>query len=77
MMRILTVLTYYQPHVSGVTVYARRLIRRLGVRGLKVTVLTSQYRRDLPARESMDGATIVRSAVLLRASKGVLMPLFP
>ena len=76
-MRILTVLTYYQPHVSGVTMYARRLIRRLGVRGLKVTVLTSQYRRDLPSREAIDGATIVRSPVLLRASKGVLMPLFP
>lgn len=77
MMRILTVLTYYQPHVSGVTMYARRLIRRLAVRGLKVTVLTSQYRRDLPSRESIDGATIVRSPVMLRANKGVLMPLFP
>ncbi|MGB2696096.1 MAG: glycosyltransferase family 4 protein [Dehalococcoidia bacterium] len=76
-MRILTTLTYYSPHVSGLTIYARRLIRRLVRRGHDVTVLTSRFRHDLPAVEMIDGATVRRSPVLARLSKGVLMPLFP
>ena len=32
-MRILTALTYYAPHISGLTVYARRLVRRLVANG--------------------------------------------
>ena len=75
-MRVLIVLTYYAPHISGVTVYARRLVRRLVAGGVQVTVLTSHYSHTLPKSEEMDGATIVRSPVLLRISKGVLMPLF-
>lgn len=75
-MRILTTLTYYTPHISGLTVYARRVVRRLVERGHEVTVLTSRYSPDLPARERIDGATVVRSPVLMRVSKGALMPLF-
>jgi glycosyltransferase involved in cell wall biosynthesis len=75
-MRILTTLTYYTPHVSGLTVYARRVVRRLVEREHQVTVLTSRYNRSLPSRETIDGATVVRSPVLLQVSKGVLMPLF-
>lgn len=76
-MRILTTLTYYSPHISGLTIYARRLIRRLVEDGHDVTVLTSHYERGLPRRELIDGATVVRTPVLLRASKGSLMPLLP
>ena len=76
-MRILTALTYYAPHISGLTVYARRLVRRLVARGHTVTVLTAHFQRDLPRREVIDGATVVRSPVALSISKGVLMPLFP
>jgi glycosyltransferase involved in cell wall biosynthesis len=76
-MRILTTLTYYVPHISGLTIYARRLIRRLVEAGHEVTVLTSHYDRGLPSREMIDGATVVRSPVLMRVSKGALMPLFP
>jgi glycosyltransferase involved in cell wall biosynthesis len=76
-MRILATLTYYSPHISGLTVYARRLASRLTSRGHRVTVLTSRYSPGLPAREEIDGATVVRSPVLARVSKGVLMPLFP
>jgi glycosyltransferase involved in cell wall biosynthesis len=73
-MRILTTLTYYRPHYSGLTIYAERLARALGQRGHQVTVLTSRYDRNLPAREVRDGVQVIRLHVLARVSKGVLMP---
>ena len=30
-MKILTVLTYYRPHTSGLTIYAERLARALAI----------------------------------------------
>ena len=50
-MRILTTLTYYRPHYSGLTIYAERLARALVERGHQVTILTSRYDLSLPARE--------------------------
>jgi glycosyltransferase involved in cell wall biosynthesis len=73
-MRILTTLTYYRPHYSGLTIYAERLARALVERGHQVTVLTSRYDRSLPAREMRDGAQVIRPHVLMHVSKGVLMP---
>ncbi len=76
-MRILATLTYYSPHISGLTIYAQRLYRGLAANGHEITVLTSHYSRGLPRKEVIDGARVVRSPVLLRVSKGCLMPLFP
>jgi glycosyltransferase involved in cell wall biosynthesis len=73
-MRVLIALTYYRPHVSGLTIYAERLGRALVRRGHRVTVLTSRFDPSLPARESLDGIDIVRPWVALRISKGVIMP---
>mgnify|MGYP002401807927 FL=1 len=75
-MKILEVLTYYRPWVSGLTIYVERLSRALVELGHEVTVLTSQYDPDLPRYEVMDGVKIVRIPVLLRISKGVIMPEF-
>ena len=75
-MRVLIVLTYYRPHTSGLTIYAERLARGLARRGHEVTVLTSHYKRSLPYKEQMDGVQVVRVPVLLRISKGVIMPTF-
>jgi glycosyltransferase involved in cell wall biosynthesis len=75
-MRILTVLTYYRPHTSGLTIYAERLARALSNRGHSVTVLTSQYMPELPREEVKHGVRIVRIPVILRVSKGVIMPSF-
>ncbi|MDO9546402.1 MAG: glycosyltransferase family 4 protein, partial [Pelolinea sp.] len=41
-----------------------------------VTVLTSQFDRTLPREDSLDGVRIVRVPVLMRVSKGVIMPTF-
>jgi glycosyltransferase involved in cell wall biosynthesis len=73
-MRILTTLTYYTPHISGLTIYATRIARGLIQRGHHVTVLTSHYGRELPLREQIDGADIIRAGVVARVGKGVLMP---
>lgn len=73
-MRILTVLTYYRPHTSGLTIYAERLARALVRRGHQVTVLTSQFDRNLPLEETQDGVRILRVPIWLRISKGVIMP---
>lgn len=75
-MKILEVLTYYRPWVSGLTIYVERLNRALANMGHDVTVLTSQYEKDLPRYEVADGVKIVRTPVALRVSKGVLMPEF-
>ncbi len=75
-MKILEVLTYYRPWVSGLTIYVERLNRALSAMGHDVTVLTSQYEKALPRYEVMDGVKIVRTPVALRVSKGVLMPEF-
>ena len=75
-MRILSTLTYYTPHISGLTVYARRVLQRLVQRGHEVTVLTSRFSTDLPPREVIDGVNVVRSPVLFRMSKGAFAPLF-
>ncbi len=73
-MRILTALTYYRPHTSGLTIYAERLARALVQRGHDVTVLTSQFEKALPEDEVVDGVRIVRFPVIFRVSKGVISP---
>jgi glycosyltransferase involved in cell wall biosynthesis len=75
-MKILTVLTYYRPHTSGLTIYVERLAKSLVQLGHEVTVLTSQYEKDLPQEEIQDGVRIIRAPVLFRISKGVIMPTF-
>jgi glycosyltransferase involved in cell wall biosynthesis len=73
-MKILVALTYYRPHVSGLTIYVERLCRALARRGHTVTVLTSHYDPSLPLEETIERVRVVRAPVLARVSKGVLMP---
>lgn len=75
-MRILIVLTYYRPHISGLTIYAERIARAFAQRGHQVTVLTSQFDPQLPREEVCEGVRVIRVPVLMRLSKGVLMPSF-
>ncbi|NOT02979.1 MAG: glycosyltransferase family 4 protein [Anaerolineales bacterium] len=75
-MKILTVLTYYRPHTSGLTIYAERLARAFVKRGHQVTVMTTQYDPSLPLEEIMDGVKVIRIPVAARVSKGVIAPTF-
>ncbi|RPI33153.1 MAG: glycosyltransferase family 1 protein [Chloroflexota bacterium] len=76
-MHIFTALTYYRPHYSGLTIYAERLARALHERGHHVRVLTSRFKRNLAPREICNGVEVIRPSVLLRVSKGVIMPAMP
>jgi glycosyltransferase involved in cell wall biosynthesis len=75
-MKILTVLTYYRPHTSGLTIYAERLARAFAKRGHQVTVMTTQFDPSLPQEEMVDGVKVIRIPVLFRVSKGVIAPTF-
>src|SRR5512138_3865394 len=70
-MKILTVLTYYRPHTSGLTIYAERLARAFARRGHQVTVMTTQFDPSLLLEETLGGVRIVRVPVAARVSKGV------
>ncbi len=76
-MNILIALTYYRPHYSGLTIYAERMAKALARRGHSVTVLTSRFDPSLPAREVREGVQVIRPRVLMRVSKGVIMPSMP
>jgi len=76
-MKILIALTYYRPHYSGLTIYTERLARALGERGHQVTVITSQFSKELPRLEQIDGVKVMRLPVWLHVSKGVIMPAMP
>jgi glycosyltransferase involved in cell wall biosynthesis len=71
-MRILIVLTYYRPHTSGLTIYTERLAKALAARGHQVTVFTSQFDKNLPLEETVDGVHIIRFPILFKISKGVI-----
>ncbi len=75
-MRILIALTYYRPHCSGLTIYAHRLAKALAKKGHQVTVITSQFSKELPLEETVEGVRIVRVPVFMQISKGFLMPTF-
>ena len=71
-MRVLIALTYYRPHISGLTIYAERLARGLARRGHAVTVLTARFNAALAERERVDGVEIVRVPILRKLSKSVM-----
>ena len=76
-MKVLMVLTYYHPHWTGLTAYAKRLAEGLARRGHAVTVLTSRHVPGLPAEEMIAGVRVLRLPVAARLSRGVLMPSLP
>ncbi|MER3398056.1 MAG: glycosyltransferase family 1 protein [Chloroflexota bacterium] len=73
-MKILIALTYYRPHISGLTIYVERVAGALAARGHEVQILTSQYDPALPLVEVREGVKVRRVPVLMRISKGVVMP---
>ena len=72
-MRLLFLLTYYRPHLSGLTMTAARRAEALAARGYQVTVLTSRQDAQSPLAETLRGVRVVRLPVIFRAGKGVLL----
>mgnify|MGYP000951426388 CR=1 FL=1 len=73
---ILVVLYYYLPYISGLTEYARRLAEALVENGAEVTVVSTQYERDLPTDETIRGVRVLRYPVWMKFNKGVVSPAF-
>ncbi|APO88552.1 glycosyltransferase family 4 protein [Marivivens sp. JLT3646] len=67
--RVLIVVNYFYPYVSGVSEYTRNLARELS-KQYDVTVLTGKHRADLPQMEDFEGYTIIRSEPLFFLDKG-------
>jgi len=75
--KILTVLTYYHPHWTGLTVIAKSIAEGLAVRGHDVTVLTTRHDEKLAAREDVEGVHVIRVRSIGRLSRGVIAPALP
>ncbi len=69
--RILIVLSYYQPYISGVSQYAKMLAEGLAQHH-DVTVLTGKHLDTLPAEERICGVLVVRATPLLFLHKGYI-----
>ena len=68
--KILIVLYYYHPYISGLSILAKMQAEGLIDRGHEVTVLTTRYDNRLHEEECINGVNVVRSPVLLNISKG-------
>jgi glycosyltransferase involved in cell wall biosynthesis/2-polyprenyl-3-methyl-5-hydroxy-6-metoxy-1,4-benzoquinol methylase len=73
-LRVLTALTYYRPHWTGLTACAAVLAEALAARGRQVTVVTTRHTRALPARERLEGVDVVRCRPVARVSRGMVTP---
>jgi len=62
--RIVLVSPFFHPHAGGVESHVRSLAREFAREGHDVTVVTSRYRRSLPAEERTEGYRIRRTATL-------------
>ncbi|HET9493126.1 MAG TPA: glycosyltransferase [Chloroflexia bacterium] len=76
-MKILSVVTYYHPHWTGLTVHATRVAEGLAVRGHQVTVLTTRHSPDLARDEMLNGVRVIRLQPVSRFNRGMITPAFP
>lgn len=74
-MRILVILNYYFPYVSGLSEYARLLCEEMVKCGNDVTVLASNHDKLLQ-EEVLDGVRVVRAPIWFKISKGIISPKF-
>jgi glycosyltransferase involved in cell wall biosynthesis len=76
-MKILSILTYYHPHWTGLTAIATRIAEGLAARGHEMTVLTTQHDAALAREERLNGVRVIRVRPIGRVSRGMLAPAFP
>ena len=70
-MRILVVLNYYYPYVSGLSEYARLLCEEFARCGNSVIVLTGNY-AHLRDEDIVNGVKVIRAPILFKISKGTV-----
>lgn len=74
-MKVLFVLNYYYPYISGVSEYARIVAEELVKQGHECTVVCSNHDK-LPEKEEIGGVKVVRAPIILKISKGTVSPKF-
>jgi glycosyltransferase involved in cell wall biosynthesis len=71
-MRILLSLSYFKPHVSGLTVYVDRLSKALADRGNEVTILTTRHDESLPLESVDERVRVMRMPIAVRSGKAAI-----
>lgn len=71
-MKVLFVLTYYHPHWTGLTQYAKRVAEGLALRNWQVRVVTTQHDPNLPTNETWEKVVIKREPVWFRISRTLI-----
>lgn len=74
-MKILFVINYYYPYVSGVSEYARMVAEDLVKRGHTCQVICSNH-AGLAEKEVINGVSVTRAPVIMKISKGTVSPKF-
>jgi glycosyltransferase involved in cell wall biosynthesis len=72
-MNIVMLTSYYDPHISGLTLYFQRLAEEYVKLGHVVTVLTAQHDKKLPKTELINNVKVIRSPYLFRLNKGMFL----
>ena len=75
-MKILSILTYYHPHWTGLTAMAKWIDEGLAARGHRVTVLTTRHDPSLPKEQNEGGVQIFRVQPVGRFSRAMVAPNF-
>ena len=76
-MKILSILTFYSPHWTGLTAHAVAVAEGLAARGHEVTVLTTRYDHKLSRDEVINGVRVVRLQPAGRITRTLVSPAFP
>jgi glycosyltransferase involved in cell wall biosynthesis/ubiquinone/menaquinone biosynthesis C-methylase UbiE len=76
-LKILTILTYYRPHWTGLTRHAVSIAEGLAARGHSVTALATRHDPSLAGQEVLDGVRVIRLQPVARFSRGLIAPAFP
>ncbi len=74
-MKILFVINYYYPYISGVSEYARIVAEEFVKMGHTCTVVCSNH-ASLPENEVINGVNVVRAPIIMKISKGTVSPKF-
>ena len=72
-MKILFYTSYFRPYISGITIYTERLVSYLSKKNF-ITILTFQYKKNLPEIEHKQNIRIIRMPYLCKISKGFISP---
>ena len=72
--KLLTIITYYSPHWTGLTTHVVQVAEGLAARGIDVTVLTVRYSPELKRDEVINGVRVIRLQPVARFSRGMITP---